>query len=101
MAFNYHPAHPRSNDDVGRTNLYDLETSNMGRTWRTVHGKDISIPLVGVHNESLVRDYKAEGLLVYLMDLNYDAQGRPVTLFLTSRGAAAGAQSDPCTWATA
>lgn len=96
--FNYHP------EPVGlnaRTNLYYAETADLGRTWRAADGQAISPPLRQVRNPALVHDYESEKLLVYLKDLQFDARGRPVILFLTSRGYASGPASGPHTWRTA
>jgi len=100
-AFNYHPEHPRPGDDVGRTNLYYLETDDMGQSWRRADGTVVTTPLVDPGNAARVHDFEAERLLVYLKDLNYDANGRPVILFLTSRGGAAGPRNEPRVWTTA
>jgi hypothetical protein len=54
-----------------------------------------------MHNRALVHDYEAEKLLVYLKDLQFDAHGRPVILYLTSRGYQAGPRNGPRTWRTA
>jgi len=96
--FNYHPEPLGLN---ARTNLYYLETGDQGRTWRTVESRAIQPPLTEVRNPALVHDYQAEKLLVYLKDLQFDAQGRPVTLYLTSRGYASGPANDPRLWRTA
>ena len=37
-------------------------------------------------NPALVRDYQAEGLLVYIKDLQFDRDGRPVLVYSTCRG---------------
>ena len=50
----------------------------MGKTWTTVDGKPIETPLTDKHSEALVKDYEAEGKLVYLNDLNFDEDGNPV-----------------------
>ena len=99
-AFNYHPE-SRVPNDMRRTNLYYLETEDFGKTWRNVQGELVEIPLTAIGNDALVRDYESEGLRVYLKDLNFDADGRPVILYLTSRGAHAGPQNDPRVWTTA
>ncbi len=99
-AFNYHPQQ-RLPNDMRRTNLYYLETDDFGETWTDARGKAVELPLESVANEALVHDYEAEDLRVYLKDLNFDAQGRPVVLFLTSRGAHSGPKNDPRTWTTA
>lgn len=96
--FNYHPRPLGLN---ARTNLYYLETRDQGRTWQTVEGKAVQTPLSEVRNPALVHDYQAEKLLVYLKDFEFDAQGRPVILYLTSRGYASGPANDPRTWYTA
>jgi len=97
-AFNYHP-HP-----VGlnaRTNLYYMETHDFGETWRNAQGQALEIPLTAPHNPALVREYEADSLLVYLKDIAFDAEGRPVILYLTSRGYESGPANDPRTWMTA
>lgn len=94
-AFNYHPPEGGLN---ARTNLYYLETDDAGDTWRTVQGEPVETPLTVVANPALVRDYESEGLLVYLKDMGFDRAGRPVILFLTSRGYGSGPENDPRVW---
>lgn len=96
-AFNYHP---RVGGLNARTNLYYLETDDMGATWRTASRDVVTTPLTTLHNAALVHDYQADGRLVYLKDLNFDATGRPLILFLTSIGHAPGPQSGPREWFT-
>jgi hypothetical protein len=97
-AFNQHPARRGLN---WRTNLYYLETDDFGRTWRNAQGKPVALPLAAVANNALVHDYAADGLLVYLKDINFDADGRPIVLYVTSRGYQAGPANAPRTWTTA
>lgn len=97
-AFNHHPIAGGLN---ARTNLYYVETADMGATWRAVAGEVVSTPIATVRNAALVHDYEAEGRLVYLKDLNFDAQGRPVILYLTSGGYAPGPAAGPRQWFTA
>jgi len=97
-AFNYHP------DPVGlnqRTNLYYLETSDLGKTWKTVAGTAVQPPIRAVRNPALVHDYESEKLLVYLKTVQFDAAGHPVILYLTSSGYEAGPKNDPRIWRTA
>jgi hypothetical protein len=54
--------------------------------------------VVDVKNPALVHDYQAEGLLVYLKEVQFDAAGRPVIVYLTSRGHEPGPANDPRTW---
>lgn len=104
-AFNFHPA-GNGLYAVGeglnwRTNLYYMETCDRGDTWQTVDGKRIDIPLMDVANPSLVCDYQKQGLNVYLKDIQFDEEDKPVILYLTSRGYEAGPENAPRTWTIA
>jgi len=93
--FNYHPKGKGLN---WRTNLYYIETPDNGATWQTADGRALTLPLTSPANEALIHDYEAEGLNVYLKDLRFDAQDRPVLLYITSKGYQSGPQNDPRTW---
>ena len=97
-AFNFHPQPQGLN---WRTNLYYIETTDFGKTWKTVDGQKLTLPLEEVKNPALVHDYQAEGLKVYLKDIRFDNQAKPVILFLTSKGYESGPQNGPRTWTTA
>jgi len=92
--FNYHPG----GDVNKRTNIYLLQTTDMGKTWKTIEGKTIQPPLSDKRNEALVKDYEAEGKLVYLNDLNFDKDGNPVILAVVSRHFEPGPKGDPREW---
>ncbi len=92
--FNYHPG---GNVDK-RTNIYAVQTTDMGRTWKTIDGKIISTPLSDPHNEALIRDYEAEKKLVYINDLNFDTEGNPVILAVISNDFRPGPKGDPREW---
>jgi hypothetical protein len=89
--------HPGGNVDK-RTNLYYAQTADWGATWTTVDGKVLATPLDSEKNPALLIDYQAQGLNVYIHDLNFDGAGRPIILYLTSRGAAPGPEHGPYTW---
>jgi hypothetical protein len=97
-AFDYHPRPAGLN---ARANIYVLQTRDLGKTWTTISGTEISTPLTSSNNPALIYDSRAEGLLVYLKDLNYDAKGNPVILFLTSKGYESGPKNGARTWKTA
>jgi hypothetical protein len=97
-AFNYHPKGKGLN---WRTNLYYVETPDFGRTWQTVDGKPLELPLTDKRNDALVHDYESQGLNVYTIDIRYDADDRPIILYLTSKGYESGPKNDPRTWTTA
>jgi hypothetical protein len=94
-AFNYHPTPGGLN---ARTNLYYLETRDGGRTWQTAGGQRVVPPISEAANPALVHDYQLEKLLVYLKEVQFDSEGRPIIVHLTSRGFAPGPANDPRTW---
>lgn len=96
-AFNRHPG----GNVNARTNLYYMETSDFGQTWQTADGTNLTTPVTTVGNDALVHDYAAEGKLVYLKDIQYDAHGNPVLLYLTSEDWHPGPTGDPRTWTIA
>jgi hypothetical protein len=85
----------------GRTNLYYLETWDLGKTWKTVDGTVVKTPIREINNPALVHDYKSEKLLVFLKTVDFDAEGHPVILFLTSKGWQPGPEHGPQQWKTA
>jgi len=91
-AFDIHPPPLGLNQ---RTNLYYMETADGGATWRTASGAPADLPVRSEEHAALVRNFRREGLLVYLKDLQYDAQGRPAIVFLTSRGFEPGPEQGP------
>ena len=97
-AFNYHPVGKGLN---WRTNLYYMETIDGGKSWQTVAGEPLSLPFEAPGNPALVHDYAAEKLNVYMKDLNFDAEGNPIILYLTSKGYEAGPENAPRVWTTA
>jgi hypothetical protein len=96
-AFNMHPG---GNVDK-RTNLYYLQTGDLGRTWRNARGDAVSVPITEPSNAALVRDYQAEKRLVYIHDLDLDRDGRAVILYITSGGYAPGPPGEPRWWTVA
>ena len=92
--FNYHPG---GNVDK-RTNLYLVQTDDMGKTWKTIDGSILSLPLTDPHCEALVKDYEQEKKLVYINDLNFDNEGNPVILAVISRDYKPGPSGDPREW---
>ena len=97
-AFNYHPKGKGLN---WRTNLYYIETENLGKTWHCADGRKLTLLLTKPESPALVHDYQSEGLNVYLKDIKLDANDFPVILFITSKGYESGPKNDPRTWTTA
>jgi hypothetical protein len=93
-AFNYHPG----GDADKRTNLYLLQTEDMGKTWKSIDNKIVKTPLNDINSVSLIKDYEAEGKLVYISDLNFDENGNPVLLVTLSNDFNPGPQGGPREW---
>lgn len=91
-AFNLHPEGRGLN---WRTNLYYLESRDGGRTWRTVAGDEVDLPVTDPGHPSLAVEYASRNRLVYLKSMARTADGRPVILYLTSDGYASGPRNDP------
>ena len=96
-AFDFHPRPLGLN---ARANIYYLETDDLGRTWRNARGQAVALPLTDTNNPALIYDSRAEQLLVYLKDVNFDRAGRPVILFSTSKGFEPGPGNGPRQWQT-
>ena len=92
--FNYHPG---GNTDK-RTNLYLLQTEDMGRTWKTIDNNIIKTPITQAKNEALIKNYEDEGKLVYICDLNFDKDGNPVILTILSKDSNPGPAGGPREW---
>lgn len=89
--------HPNGNVDQ-RTNLYYLQSRDFGQSWETIDGHPVNLPITSVYSPTLVRDYGTEGKNVYLKDLAFDQNGRPVCLYLTSGGHEPGPDNAPREW---
>jgi len=99
-AFNIHPPVEGSIPLNHRTNLYCLLSDDAGRNWRTAAGDPADTPLREPDDAALVRDYRAEGKLVYLKDTVLDADGRPAILHVLSDTAWPG-EGGPRVWRVA
>ncbi|GAB2787274.1 BNR-4 repeat-containing protein [Rhabdobacter roseus] len=77
--------HPNGNVDQ-RTNIYYLQTTDMGQTWTTVDGKKVDIPVTDVNSPILLREYFSQGKNVYIKDVNFDEKGNPIALYLAGPG---------------
>ena len=100
-AFNYHPKRRVRGGLDFRTNLYYLHSTDFGKTWQSVDGKPVELPLREVKNAALVHDYDSEERNVYISDVNFDEKGNPVILYVTSKGPQPGPEDGPREWHTA
>ncbi len=92
--FNRHP------DGVvdKRTDLYYAQTKDRGKTWMTIDGDRLELPLTMVDSGARAIDYSSQGKNVYLKDLNFDRDGNPLCLYVTSKGHEPGPQNGPREW---
>jgi hypothetical protein len=89
--------HPGGNVDK-RTDLYYLQTTNFGVTWTTAAGVPVSVPVTTTNNPARVIDYAGQGKLMYTLDLDFDANGHPVLLYIVSGFHQPGPAGDPREW---
>src|SRR5690606_9844087 len=89
--------HPGGNVDK-RTDLYYIQTADLGAAWPTPGGVPVSVPLTTTNNPALVIDYASQSNLMYGLDLNFDTNGNPVMLYITSNDYQPGPDGDPRTW---
>lgn len=89
--------HPDGNVDK-RTDIYYMETSDLGQTWTDVQGNPLEIPLLKLENPARVIDYRSQGKNVYLKDMGFDSDGNPAYLYIRSNGHEPGPVSAPYEW---
>ncbi len=92
--------HPQGNVDR-RTDLYYLQTEDIGTTWTDAAGQIIEIPLTEINSSARVMEFSAQGKNIYLKDMSFTAKGNPVGLFIRSNGHEPGPMNAPYEWFTA
>jgi hypothetical protein len=88
---------PEGNLDK-RTNLYLVQTKDLGKTWKTIDNKIVETPITNIHSDAIIKDYESEKKLVYIKDLNFDSEGNPAILAIISRDFNPGPSGDPREW---
>ena len=91
--------HINGNVDT-RTNIYFVQSEDWGKTWTTVDGKPVDLPITQRYNDALVRDYQSQGRNCYIKDVNFDSDGNPVILYLTADNHIAGPEGGIRQWHT-
>ncbi len=93
--FNWHP-----NGIVDkRTNLYYLQSEDFGRTWTSVDGQKLPVPLTDLDVAArVVNHFTQDKKNVYLKDMQFDRHGYPVCLYITSGGHEPGPANNPREW---
>ncbi|MDD3978472.1 MAG: BNR-4 repeat-containing protein [Methanomicrobium sp.] len=89
--------HPEGMPDK-RTDLYYVETDDMGDTWKNAEGVILQIPLVERKNPARVIDYESQGKNIYMKDMAFTNNGLPVCLYIRSNGHEPGPENAPYEW---
>lgn len=92
--FNRHP----NGDCDKRTDLYYIQSADFGKTWTTVDGTRIELPVVDLKSPARAIDYDSLGKNVYIKDMAFDAKGNPICLYIRSNGHKPGPVSAPYEW---
>ncbi len=89
--------HPDGNVDK-RTDLYYIETSDLGESWTNIQGATLQIPLLQRENPARIIDYQSQSKNVYMKDMGFDSNGNPACLYIRSNGHEPGPKSAPYEW---
>ncbi|MFV0269526.1 MAG: BNR-4 repeat-containing protein, partial [Draconibacterium sp.] len=89
--------HPQGNVDK-RTDLYYVQTEDFGKTWTSVNGETLELPLLKIKNPAQVIDYAVQEKNVYMKDMGFDKSGNPVCLYIRSNAHEPGPVSAPYEW---
>lgn len=89
--------HPNGNVDR-RTDLYYIQSRDGGQSWTTADGTTVDLPLAEEDHPARIRNLSANGRLQYTLDLNWDRNGHPLLLYVTSGSHEAGPSSEPRFW---
>lgn len=92
--FNWHP----DGDVDKRTNIYFAQTRDFGETFETIDGQELQLPLDSIATSARVKDYEFDKKNVYLCDVDFDSDGHPACLYVTSDGHQPGPQNGPREW---
>jgi hypothetical protein len=95
--FTFFNWHPNGNVDK-RTNIYFARTLDFGKSFETIDGKKLQLPLEEIASPARVMDYESKKKNVYICDTDTDADGHPVCLYITSDGHEPGPQNGPREW---
>jgi hypothetical protein len=89
--------HPNGNVDK-RSDLYYVQSADFGKTWKSVDGIKLELPLTQLDSPARTVNYKLQGKNVYLKDMGFDADGNPICLYIRSNGHEPGPESAPYEW---
>ena len=92
--FNRHP----SGIVDRRTDLYYMQSSDHGETWKSIDGIELQLPIIKQASKARALDYASQSKNVYLKDMGFDSDGNPACLYIRSNGHEPGPRSAPYEW---
>ena len=84
-----------------RTNIYFIQTTDFGEHWTLVDGTPVSLPVTDRNAPCKILDVEHNGQNCYIKDVNFDTEGNPIILYVTSFGHQPGPKQGPREWYTA
>ena len=84
-----------------RTNIYVVQTTDFGEHWTLVDGTPIELPITNSDSPCKILDLEHNGQNCYIKDVNFDKDGNPIILYVTSYGGYPGPMYGPREWFTA
>lgn len=92
--------HPNGKVDQ-RTNIYYIESEDWGKTWTNAAGEKVELPVTREEGPALVKNFRKDGRNCYIKDINFDKDGNPVILYLTSDNHLTGPEGGIREWSVA
>ena len=92
--------HPDGKVDQ-RTNIYYIQSEDWGKTWTNAAGEKIELPITREEGPALVKNFRKVGKNCYIKDINFDKDGNPIILYLTSDNHLTGPAGGAREWWTA
>lgn len=92
--------HPDGKCDY-RTNIYYIQTTDFGKTWTLADGTPIEVPITDKDSPCKILEVENNGQNCYIKDVNFDADGNPIILYVTSFGWRPGPEDGPRQWSVA
>lgn len=89
--------HPNGNVDK-RTDLYYVQTKDFGETFTSVDGKILELPITDLNSPARAVDYASKNKNVYLKEMGFYEDGKPVCLHIRSNGHEPGPVNAPYEW---
>lgn len=81
-----------------RTNIYVVQTEDFGEHWTLVDGTPVDLPVTDKNSPCRILEKESKGQNVYIKDVNFDKDGNPIILYLTSYGYRPGPMDGPREW---